>query len=121
MTPNFAGSKDFWFSPSPIFSAQRAGSPERFESPLDSPSIALIDTGRFRAGPLAKLDPGRTQSTDKALRGLGNVGASIELGGFAVAQQAVVVEVGLLHPAACDRHIPPARGRQTEDDTAFDL
>ncbi len=83
MTPVFAGSKNYLFSPVPIFSIQRAGSPERFRSPRDSASVALFDTGDFRAGVAGRLDGGRTASSDKALRGLGDVGTTLELGGFA--------------------------------------
>ena len=83
LTPNFYGANDLAFNPSPIFSIQRAGSPNRFISPRDNPSIALFDYGRFRAGPVLKFDPARTSSSDKALRGLPNVGAAVELGAFA--------------------------------------
>jgi outer membrane protein len=83
MAPNFAGAKDIAFSPKPIFSVQRAGSPEHFRGTLDNSSITLFDYGQFRAGPVGKLDFGRTASSDKALRGLGNVGTNFELGAFA--------------------------------------
>lgn len=83
ITPDFPGSKDSLFSPVPIFSVQRAGSPERFRSPRDSSSVTLFDVGQFRAGAVGRLDGGRTASTDKALRGLGKVGTTFELGGFA--------------------------------------
>ncbi len=83
MSPNFKGAKDFAFSPVPIFSVQRAGSPERFRSPKDSASIALFDFGKFRFGPVGKFEAARTASSDKALRGLGNVGLAFELGAFA--------------------------------------
>jgi outer membrane protein len=82
MAPDFVGSKNLMFSPKLIFSVQRAGSPEHFRGALDNPSIALIDYGQFRAGPVAKLDTGRAESVDKALKGLGGVGATIELGAF---------------------------------------
>ena len=83
MAPVFPGSKNYLFSPVPIFSVQRAGSPERFHSPRDSSSIVLFNYGQFRAGVAGRLDTGRTASSDSALRGLGDVGTTLELGGFA--------------------------------------
>ena len=82
-TPNFAGAKDLAFSPVPIFTVLPAGSSDRFRGPRDSSSVAIVDFGQFRAGPAGKLDTGRTASSDKALRGLGNVGTTLEIGGFA--------------------------------------
>ena len=83
MTPSFYGSKNFTFSPSPIFSIQRAGSPEQFTSSWDNPSIALLDFGRFRLGPVGKFVAARNASSDNALRGLRKVSAAVELGAFA--------------------------------------
>src|SRR5258708_37065313 len=45
----------------------------------------------------------------------------VEFGQFAVAQQTIIIEVGLLHSAADDRHVAPQSGGETEDDAAFDL
>ncbi len=83
MAPNFAGAKDLAFNPSPIVSIQRAGSPDHFRSALDNPSVAIIDTGQFRAGVVGRYDGAQDRSTDKALRGLRKVDQSIEIGGFA--------------------------------------
>ena len=83
MAPSFYGSKNFTFSPSPIFSIQRAGSPEQFTSSWDNPSIALLDFGRFRLGPVGKFVAARNASSDNALRGLRKVSAAVELGAFA--------------------------------------
>jgi outer membrane protein len=60
MQPDFEGAKHYLFSPVPIFSMHRAGSSERFRSPRDSGSIALIDFDGFRAGPVMKLKSART-------------------------------------------------------------
>jgi MipA family protein len=79
--PRFEGSKSFIFSPTPILSIRRAGSPEKFESSTDSPSISLIDFGQFSAGPVGKFIPSRDSSAN--LPGLRKVGAAFELGGFA--------------------------------------
>ena len=83
MTPGFEGSKQYTFNPVPILSIQRAGSPVRFRSPRDSPSIALLDFGGFRAGPVARLVSARTASNYSALNGLGDVKRAFEIGGFA--------------------------------------
>src|ERR1700690_1504098 len=45
----------------------------------------------------------------------------INFGYLVIAKDPVVVEVGLLHPAADDRDFAPLGGRETEDDAAFDL
>ncbi len=83
MSPTFFGAKDYALSPSPILSVRRAGSPTQFTSERDSPSIALLDFGRFRAGPALNFEPGRSSSDDKVLKGLHKVGASVQLGAFA--------------------------------------
>ena len=83
MQPSFFGSKSWSFSPSPIFSIQSAGSPERFRSALDNPSITLFDFGRFQGGVVGKFEAARTASSDNALKGLKDVGATAEVGGFA--------------------------------------
>ena len=83
MQPRFLGSKSLALGASPIFSIQGAGSPDRFKSALDNPSITLFDMGRFQAGVVGKFEPARTASSDKALKGLGDVGAAVEVGGFA--------------------------------------
>ncbi|WP_459465110.1 MipA/OmpV family protein [Rhizobium sp. No.120] len=83
MQPTFPGAKSWSFAPSPILSIHKAGSPDGFSSPFDSPSITLFDFGRFQAGPAMKYDPGRSSSSDTALRGLRDVGATVEIGAFA--------------------------------------
>jgi MipA family protein len=80
--PDFVGSKRYMFSPVPVFSIRRAGSPEKFRSPIDSASLTLFDYAGFHAGPVAKFVAARNAADFAELRGLGNVGAAIELGGF---------------------------------------
>jgi outer membrane protein len=80
--PDFQGSKDWTLRPIPFFSIRRAGSTQEFRGPRDSPSIALIDFGDLRAGPAGKFVPGRKSSDHAELRGLGDVKAAFELGGF---------------------------------------
>jgi outer membrane protein len=80
--PAFEGSKNWMLSPVPIFSIRRAGAAEQFRGPRDSASIALIDFGDLRAGPAAKFVPGRKSFDYSELNGLGDVKATVELGGF---------------------------------------
>ena len=80
--PDFEGARTSMLSPVPIASIRRAGSPDAFRSPRDSASIALIDFGDLRAGPAGKFVPARNQASNAALRGLGDVNAAFELGGF---------------------------------------
>jgi outer membrane protein len=80
--PDFEGAKASMLSPVPIIYIRRAGSADDFHSPRDNASIALIDFGDLRAGPVGKFVPARTQASNTALYGLGDVNAAFELGGF---------------------------------------
>jgi outer membrane protein len=82
-TPDFEGSKRYMANAVPIFSVYRAGSPDRFHSPRDNAGITLFDFDGFYAGPVGKFVMARTASSDNTLRGLGDVNAAIEVGGFA--------------------------------------
>jgi outer membrane protein len=81
-TPDFEGAKRSMLSPAPIFSIRRAGSTEQFRGPRDSASIALLDFGDLRAGPVAKFVAARKQYSYSELNGLGDVKAAVQLGGF---------------------------------------
>jgi outer membrane protein len=83
LKPDFEGAKRYTPSPVPIFNIRRAGSPDRFRSPRDGASIALLDYGGFRAGPVGKYKSARTAANFTELNGLGDVKFAIELGGFA--------------------------------------
>ncbi|HLG82588.1 MAG TPA: MipA/OmpV family protein [Bradyrhizobium sp.] len=80
--PDFEGANASLLSAVPIIYLRRAGSPDDFRSPRDNASIALIDFGDLRAGPVGKFVPARNQSSNSALYGLGDVNAAFELGGF---------------------------------------
>jgi outer membrane protein len=80
--PDFEGANHSLFSPVPIFSIRRAGSVDRFRSPRDNASIALIDFGDLRAGPAGKFVSSRKASSYSELNGLGDVKTAFELGGF---------------------------------------
>lgn len=83
LKPDFEGARRYTFSPVPIFSIRRAGSPEPFRSPRDGVSIALVDFGGFRAGPVGKFKSARTAASYTELNGLGDVKFAVEIGGFA--------------------------------------
>lgn len=79
---DFEGAKHSLFSPTPILSIHRAGSPDRFQSPRDGASIALVDFGGFRAGAVGKFKSARTAGSYSELNGLGDVKLAVEIGGF---------------------------------------
>jgi outer membrane protein len=80
--PDFEGAKRSMLSPVPIFSIRRAGSAEQFRGPRDGASIALIDFGDLRAGPVGKFVASRKANSYSELNGLGDVKTAVELGGF---------------------------------------
>jgi outer membrane protein len=81
-TPGFEGAKRSMLSPVPIFSIRRAGSTEQFRGPRDGASIAIIDFGDLRAGPVGKFVASRKANSYSELNGLGDVKTAVELGGF---------------------------------------
>lgn len=82
--PRFEGADNMIVRPLPIFRVSRAGKADRFRSPRDGASIAILDSGNFRLGPTLKLRQNRKESDDPAnLRGLGDVAWAFEVGGFA--------------------------------------
>jgi MipA family protein len=83
MKPSYSGANSSTLSPKPIVSVRRAGTPERFKSMRDNPSFALIDFGRFRAGPVGAYKSARKASDHSELRGLNDVEFAVEIGGFA--------------------------------------
>src|SRR5260221_6715677 len=80
--PDFEGANRSMFSPVPIFAIRRAGSTEQFRGPRDSASIAFLDFGDLRAGPVVKFVATRKQFNYSELNGLGDVKAAVQLGGF---------------------------------------
>jgi outer membrane protein len=80
--PDFEGANRAMLSPVPIFAIRRAGTTEQFRGPRDSASIAFLDFGDLRAGPVAKLVAARKQYNYSELKGLGDVKAAVQLGGF---------------------------------------
>jgi outer membrane protein len=80
--PDFEGANRAMLSPVPIFAIRRAGTTEQFRGPRDSASIAFLDFGDLRAGPVAKFEAARKQYNYSELNGLGDVKAAVQLGGF---------------------------------------
>jgi outer membrane protein len=83
MQPSYPGADSSMLSPKPIISIRRAGSPLRFKSMRDNASFALLDYGRFRAGPVGAYRSARKAGDHSELRGLNDVKFAVELGGFA--------------------------------------
>ena len=83
MQPSYPGANSSEFNPFPMFSMRRAGSPLRFRSMRDNASIALIEMGGFRAGPVGAYRVQRKASDHRETWGLRDVPYAIEIGGFA--------------------------------------
>ncbi|KIZ34302.1 MULTISPECIES: MipA/OmpV family protein [Rhodopseudomonas] len=83
MKPSYVGADHSMLSPKPIISVRRAGTAERFKSLRDNASFALIDYGRFRAGPVGAYRSARKAGDHDELRGLNDIKFAIEIGGFA--------------------------------------
>lgn len=81
MAPRFQGSDKLAFNAVPMISLGRAGKGPAFVSRNDNISVAFIDNGFFRAGPVGKILFERPDS-DRDLRGLGTVRWGGEVGGF---------------------------------------
>ncbi len=80
--PHFQGSEVYGVYPFPLFDVRPAGTPPRFHAPRDGIGYALYDTPTLKAGPVLQVELGRRVKHDPALSGLGNVGATAEIGGF---------------------------------------
>lgn len=81
IAPKFYGSEDYSIFPLPNFGLRREGQPMPFEAPDDSFGIGLL--GRDSAvdfGPVARLTAKREE--DDVGAPVGNVGTTIEVGGF---------------------------------------
>lgn len=83
VVPQFEGAKNYRIRPMPIFALQRSGSPTRFRAPDDGIRIGLIEVENVRVGAVGKFRGRRAESDAAALQGLGNVGFTAEIGGFA--------------------------------------
>jgi MipA family protein len=80
--PHYQGSEVYGVYPFPLLDVRPAGTPPRFHAPRDGIGYALYDSGMIKAGPVLQVELGRHVKHDPALEGLGNVGATAEIGGF---------------------------------------
>ena len=80
--PHFQGSSVYGVYPFPLLDVRAAGTPPRFHAPRDGIGYALYDTPTIKAGPVVQVELGRHVKHNPSLEGLGNVGATAEIGGF---------------------------------------
>ncbi len=80
--PRYMGSNQETATPVPYFDRHRPGTPEPFHSPRDGTGIALYDNGVLAVGPVGSLIWPRHQSASPSLNGLGDVGATLQVGGY---------------------------------------
>lgn len=80
--PRYQGADVYGVVPVPLFDVRPAGTPARFHAPRDGIGYALVDTDTVKAGPVGQIELGRRVAHNPALNGLGNVGATLEVGGF---------------------------------------
>lgn len=82
VVPRYMGSNQWAMVPVPYFDRHRPGKPEPFHSPRDGTGIALFDNGALAVGPVGSLSWPRRQTASLSLNGLGNVGYTVQVGGF---------------------------------------
>jgi outer membrane protein len=80
--PRYMGSNQEIVVPAPYYDRHRPGTPEPFHSPRDGTGFALFDNGVVAAGPIGSLVWKRRDTSSPALAGLGNVGYTLQLGGY---------------------------------------
>src|SRR5262249_51959853 len=82
MLPRYQGSDDYGYYPVPFLDVRPAGTAPRFHAPRDGVGYALYDTDTLKAGPVGEIELSRRVQHNPALAGLGDVGATAEIGGF---------------------------------------
>ncbi len=80
--PHYMGSDQIAGAFSPYFDRHRPGTPDPFHSPRDGTGIAVYDNGTVAFGPVGSLIWQRRESSTAALNGLGNLGYTIQVGGY---------------------------------------
>jgi outer membrane scaffolding protein for murein synthesis (MipA/OmpV family) len=79
--PTYLGSDDYDVDPIPLFDLRYAD--RVFLSTRDGLGANLLDSGsNWKAGPVVKYRMGRDQDDDRALRGMGDIDAAGEAGGY---------------------------------------
>ncbi|MFG1479394.1 MipA/OmpV family protein [Xanthobacter sp. V4C-4] len=81
--PDYPGAGSYTIRPGFLFSIDKASQLNVFRSVDDNPSISLLNFGAFSLGATGKLAWGRDEDASDRLRGLGDIGMGVELGGFA--------------------------------------
>jgi MipA family protein len=81
-TPHYMGSSQEIAVPAPYYDRHRPGTPEPFHSPRDGTGIPFYENGGLAVGPVGSLIWPRHQTASPALNGLGNVGTTLQLGGY---------------------------------------
>lgn len=81
LRPDYEGSNDYSFLGAPLLEL-RYGGDRFFVSTRDGIGATVLRFGGFTAGPLVRYRFGRDQDDNDALRGLGDVGGTVEAGGF---------------------------------------
>lgn len=89
INPEFEGGKAYRIEPAPVISLRYRDVLRVDNNQVDFTAFDQVfdlgedvGHGRFSAGPVLNLDFGRHESDSKALRGLGNIGIAVEVGGF---------------------------------------
>lgn len=81
--PSFEGARDFSFGGRPILAIRREGAKDWLTLPKDSFDIELVETERFRAGPVASWHFQRdVGSVPRGFQQVGKIDLSVEAGGF---------------------------------------
>lgn len=100
VAPDYVGSDDYKVSPFPIVQVNYQDL-VYFDGAQQSLALNVMGSGDLKVGPLVKLDLGRDQDDNNALRGLGDVDFSIEVGGYVeYSVSGITVEASLVKDIA---------------------
>lgn len=81
-TPHYMGSNQEIAVPAPFYDRHRPGTPDPFHSSRDGTGLPLYQNGPVTIGPVGSLVWPRHQTASPSLNGLGDVGATLQLGGY---------------------------------------
>ncbi len=79
-TPDFLGSEDYSLVPVPDLKIEYKDA--FFASFFDGVGYNVLNSGGWRAGPVVKYAFGREEDDNDALKGLGDIDGTVEIGGF---------------------------------------
>ncbi|RFB81171.1 MipA/OmpV family protein [Methylovirgula sp. 4M-Z18] len=82
LTPAYIGSSDFLPYGTPGISFRRAGTPASFSAPDDGVSLAILDMGWIKAGPVVRYIAPRSHHDYSELTGLKTINWALAAGGF---------------------------------------